>query len=70
VILDGSFDFFVISQHRGNWRYGRDITTFKAAFLDSVRPEMRYFVQGQGMRPAKGGINRRRHEVSALVNML
>jgi hypothetical protein len=34
--------------------------------LVSVHPEMRYFVQGQGMRPAKGGINRRRHEVSAL----
>jgi hypothetical protein len=31
---------------------------------------MRYFVQGQGMRPAKGGINRRRHEVSTLVNIL
>jgi len=26
--------------------------------LPSVQPEMRYFVQGQGMRPAKGGINR------------
>ena len=26
------------------------------------------FAQGQGRRPATGGINRRRHEVSALVN--